>query len=526
MIKKITSHTLITILSLFAFLAPGLITSFAQATTTTFSSNTTEDNKKYATTTSGENTILVTSGIVNLNYPIIEKSGSVDSEEADFKGINAGVLVKEGGTLSITGGSLITNGAHANGAFAYGQDSTLNLSDMTIQTSASYSGGIMVTGGATVTANNCSVSTTGNSSAPIRSDRGGGTMTITGGTYESSGIGSPAIYSTADISVEGATLDASASEGIVVEGANSVSLTNVQLTDNNDQLNGKSDTYKNIFLYQSMSGDAKDGTATFTAKDSTIHTDNGDTFFITNTTATINLENTTFTNRNGDFLRIRAAAWGNSGKNGGHATFNLVNQTIEGNSYIDDISSLTINMEDGSLISGAINTDNKAGKISLTMSSDSVLSLTADTYLSSLENADVTNSNIYGNGQYHLYIDGRKVSISQDVYVPPKSEEETTAASGQDDSNYIIIYVMIAILAIIVITGITAFFIIKNKDDKKPKGPENLGDVPSGVNTAKEAPRTPPATPGTYPTTGLPPVPQPPAEPQDQTRTPFPPSAF
>ncbi len=38
------------------------------------------------------------------------------------------------------------------------------------------------------------------------------------------------------------------------------------LIDSNTKLNGQSTTYKNIFLYQSMSGDAADGSATFTAK--------------------------------------------------------------------------------------------------------------------------------------------------------------------------------------------------------------------------------------------------------------------
>ena len=63
---------------------------------------------------------------------------------------------------------------------------------------------------------------------------------------------------TADISVSNASLIAKASEGVVIEGSNSVKLNNCNLTDSNTKLNGQSTTYKNIFLYQSMSGDAKD----------------------------------------------------------------------------------------------------------------------------------------------------------------------------------------------------------------------------------------------------------------------------
>ena len=38
------------------------------------------------------------------------------------------------------------------------------------------------------------VETKGESSAAIRSDRGGGTMVVDGGTYTSNGVGSPAVW--------------------------------------------------------------------------------------------------------------------------------------------------------------------------------------------------------------------------------------------------------------------------------------------------------------------------------------------
>ena len=56
-------------------------------------------------------------------------------------------------------------------------------------------------GGGTLYGWDLDVETNGESSAAIRSDRGGGTMVVDGGTYVSNGVGSPAIYSTADIAV-------------------------------------------------------------------------------------------------------------------------------------------------------------------------------------------------------------------------------------------------------------------------------------------------------------------------------------
>ena len=159
---------------------------------------------------------------------------------------------------------------------------------------------------ATTNAKNLTIETSGTSSAAIRTDRGGGTVTVDGGTYKTTGKGSPSIYSTANITVKNADLISTASEGVVIEGKNSVTLENVSLKDTNNTLNGQSTTYKNIFLYQSMSGDAATGEASFIAKNSKITTNKGDTIYVTNTTASITLENNTIINNDntGNFLRI------------------------------------------------------------------------------------------------------------------------------------------------------------------------------------------------------------------------------
>lgn len=486
--------------------APGSTTSSNVSHTgaTTFTADTSESSQTYTSTTGGENAILVSGGTVNLTYPVIEKSGDSDGDNADFYGTNAAVFVNNGATLNITGGSLITNGAHANGLFAYGTG-VLNASDTAIETNPNNSGGIMVTGGGTLTANNLNVITRGNSSAPIRSDRGGGTITVNGGEYESNGVGSPAIYSTADITVNNSTLLATASEGVIVEGANSVTLNNTFLTDTNNQLNGQSETYKNIFLYQSMSGDADEGTATFTAKNSTITTMNGDTFFVTNTTATISLENNVFTNDSGDFLRIQAGAWGTSGKNGGNVTLNLTNQKAKGDIIVDSISTLNINATDESVIIGAINHEN-TGTVSLALSEDSILSLTADTYLSSLTNADADNYNIYSNGQYKLFVNGTEVSINGGTYVETTTNNSTTTdtatATTENKNDNTFIYIIVGVLVALTLAGVILFIILhfKNKKSSSPKSPntpQNLGDVPPTIQTppTPSQPTTPPSNP-------------------------------
>ena len=366
-------------------------------------------NKTYESSEGSQNALLIKDGgNVTLTNGTITKTGDSSYENADFYGTNAGILVNNNGKLNISDSTITTNGSHANGLFVYGTGEA-TVKNTTINTSSNMSGGIMVAGGGTLNAENLKVETQGNSSAAIRSDRGGGTMNATGGEYITNGVGSPAIYSTADITVKDANLTATKSEGAVVEGKNSITLSNCILTDTNTTLNGNSETYKNIFLYQSMSGDADTGTAKFTAENSTITTNKGDTIFVTNTTAEVNLTNNKIVNNDGDFLRIQAGKWGKSGSNGGDVTLNMTNQEVSGNIIVDNISTLVMNLTKSSNYTGTINSANTAKSIALKLDSTSKITLTGDSYVTSLEDADSSYSNINFNG-YKLYVNGTAIN--------------------------------------------------------------------------------------------------------------------
>ena len=369
------------------------------------SSDTTNNLQTYSSTESSQNALLVTNGTSKISSAKITKSGNSNDENSDFYGTNAAVLVKNG-TLNIDGGSVTTNGSHANGIFAYA-NGTINLTNTNIKTTSNNSGAIMVTGGGKLNATNVTAETDGNSSVSIRSDRGGGTMIVNGGKYTANGIGSPVIYSTANVTVNNATLISTKSEGAVVEGKNLITLNNVNLTDTNTTLNGNSETYKNIFIYQSMSGDADEGLASFSAKDSTIITNKGDTIFVTNTKATISLTNNKIINNDstGAFLRIQSGKWGRSGSNGGDVTLNANNQIINGDIFVDNISTLNMKLTNGSNYTGKINGNNTAKNITLSLDSTSKIKLIGDTYVTTLEDADSSYSNINFNG-YKLYVNG------------------------------------------------------------------------------------------------------------------------
>lgn len=373
---------------------------------------------EYKSTTKDENTISISGDVTaTLSNITLSKTGDSDGgDNTSFYGTNSAIIAKSGANVTIKNATITTNATGANGVFSYGGSATtnnsnsngtvVNISDSNITTSKDNSGGIMTTGGGIMNATNLTINTAGTSSAAIRSDRGGGTVNVDGGTYKTTGKGSPAIYSTANITVKNATLISESSEGAIIEGKNSITLENVELTDTNNSLNGQSTTYKNIFLYQSMSGDAATGETTFTSKNSTITTNKGDSFYVTNTTATINLENNKIINNDstGNFLRIQKDSWGNSGSNGGSVTLNLTNQEVSGNIVIDSISKLTMSLSNSSSFKGMINNSNE-GEVNLTLDKTSSITLIGNSYIKSLTNTDSSNSNIDLNG-YKLYVNG------------------------------------------------------------------------------------------------------------------------
>ena len=375
-------------------------------------------SKTYTSKTANENAVLVNGKKVTLTDVAVTKTGSATGEKADFYGTNAAVLAKGGATLTISDSTVESNGAYANGVFAYGSGTTVNVSDTTINTTARNSGGIMTTGGAVMNAQNLVVNTKGNSSAAIRSDRGGGTVTVTGGSYTSNGVGSPAIYSTADITVADAVLNSNSSEAVVIEGGNSVTLINDTVTGNHKKLNGQSKVNTNVMIYQSMSGDASEGKSSFTMQGGTMTSKVGAMFYVTNTTTEINLADVEFVPASGaEFLTVAAGPWGSSGSNGGNVTLNAATQSIDGKISVDSISTLNLILSESSVFNGSIAAK---GDAYVELKEGSKWSLTGD---SSVKSLTCDEDSIILNG-YTLTVNGEKYTegtASQGEAITPKT---------------------------------------------------------------------------------------------------------
>jgi len=364
----------------------------------------TQANQNYAASTADQSAVYVTNGgKFALSNSTITKTGDTSSNDnSSFYGLNAAVLAEDGSTITLSDSAINSTGLGANGAFSTGSGSTVVLSNVTIQASGGGAHGVMATQGGVMTLTNVNITTTGANSAPIATDRGGGAITVTGGSSVASGPDSPCLYSTGSLKITDASCSATGSEAVVIEGANSITAANTSLTSSKENKWG-------VMIYQSMSGDAqgKQGVFSMTGGALANTAAAGPLFHVTNTTAIITLNGVAVTAASGTLLNAGADRWGASGSNGGAVVFTANGQTLNGDMVIDAISSLTAALQNGSVFTGAIDAANTASAVYVTLDSSSQWNVTADSYLTCLSDAGgisgITVANIAGNGHTVYY---------------------------------------------------------------------------------------------------------------------------
>ena len=387
----------------------------------------TRSGETYASDSADQNALLITaSGDVTLSEPTVTKRGDSGSgDTCSFYGVNAAVLAKDGAAVTLSGGSVSSDAEGANALFCYGGNggrngaegdgTTLTVRNTKIRTAGGGSGGIMTTGGGVTYAYDLDVETAGRSSAPIRTDRGGGRVYVYGGRYVSNGLGSPAIYSTAEIHAENAALISNLSEGVCIEGRNSVELMNCTLTAKNTSRNSNACFLDSVMLYQSMSGDAAAGSACFTMSGGSLTSKNGHVFHVTNTEAVISLRGVAIVNEDPENILLSVCADGWSGAKNS-ATLKAAAQELNGAIKVGSDSALRLELTEGSCFTGSIDgqianakgetVSAETGSVTVYLDAGSVWRLSGDSRISALEGDPAC---VVSNG-YILYVNGVPLS--------------------------------------------------------------------------------------------------------------------
>lgn len=393
-------------------------------------------NKTLSATSSDESAIVVNDGgSLNATGLTISKSGdSSNTENSEFYGLNAAVLVQKGSEATIKDTTIKTSATGANAIFSTGENAIINVSNTKITTTEDSSRGLDATYGGTINANIVTITTSGQHCAAVATDRGEGTVTVKNSTLNTNGKGSPCVYSTGTISVSDSKGTATDSSCAVIEGKNSITLNNTKLTSYG--IGRVDDGIDNcgVMIYQSMSGDASEGTGTFSATDSTLTIskkskiyETSPMFFITNTDAVINLENTKLNYGSNQLVTVSGndGEWGSQGSNGGNLILNATNQILNGNISVDNISTASFILK-GSTLTSTINSENNAKEVNLSLDSSSKWVVTGDSYVTTLtlENNDLSliedhGYTIYYDASANSWLNGQTITLSNGGTLTP-----------------------------------------------------------------------------------------------------------
>ena len=346
----------------------------------------------YTSTNTDENAVQITGGTCTMTNCIIQKlSGDTsDSDGSSFYGINSAVYCAgEGTTLHISGGTITTSATGSNGIMAYNYG-TINATNIVINTSSNLSRGIHATEGGIINANNLTITTTKTNCSVIATDRGGGTITVNGGTYNTTGDDSAITYSTGTITVNDAEGSSTQGEIAIIEGNNEITLNNCTMTSGSSE--------RAMMILQSGSGDSQGYNGTITINGGTMTLTNPNTPLLevpTYITATLTLKDVTLNIPSNQLMYVDYnTRWNTYGGTGILILSTDSTCTYTGDVRADTHSTAQVTVNKGATWNGACNTENTAKNTSVTVKG--AWNLTADSYTNNLTIDD--NGHINTNG--------------------------------------------------------------------------------------------------------------------------------
>ena len=306
-------------------------------------------------------------------------------------GVNALVSVAHDSRVEISDCILESNSYGGTGVYLDGEQSYAYLNRVKIRTHQPHSRGVYTYYNSTVVLNDCEVETDMNQCAAVATDTGNGSIMVYGGKYLSHGSGSPACYCTGDIRCHNAHLEATGAEGAVIVGRNTIVLENCWLRG-----------WKNwglMFHQAGDSADKQDYCPSFEMTNGRFETVEGPALYYKEVSkeAYVILRNVEMVTHSGILLSYTMERGYGKGP-GGLAVLQGYNQKLEGAVIGDRFADVAIELAEGSSLKSTINEKNNMRSVSVTLDAGSTLSLTGNSYITVLKDADETLSNIIGNG--------------------------------------------------------------------------------------------------------------------------------
>lgn len=296
-----------------------------------------------------------------------------------------------GAVINIANCTISSSSQGANAVFAT-SGATINVSGVVINNANSVSRGLHCTYGGTIVATDVDITTQSETSSTIATDRGGGTVTVTGGTATAQGSNSAVLYSTGTITANNLTGVSQQGEIAVVEGDNSVNINGCTMT------SGSSN--RGLMMLQSGSGDAQGSNAYINVTSSSLTVTGEDVPLCevpTLNNGTLTLTDATLSVASGMLMYVDYnTQWSTYGGTG-----NLILATTEdswtytGNVDADEYSNVNVTVGSNVIWNGTIDADNDASSADVEVESGATWNLTANAYVTTLVNNGTINCNGY-----------------------------------------------------------------------------------------------------------------------------------
>ena len=335
---------------------------YPQGATYTHSSGTKTITDNYESSTQYYNVIQCTGGTLTMNGCTITKTGDgSQGDNSSFYGNNSSIYcgaasssnyqsttAASGAKIVIKNVTVNSSSKGANAVIAT-NGASVEIDGITIVNNYAVSRGLHATYGGIITASNVDITTNEATSSTIATDRGGGTVTVSGGTATANGSKSAVIYSTGTMSATGLVGKSAKGEIAVIEGDNSIAMTNCTMTSGSSE--------RGLLMMQSGSGDASgvNPVMTITGTSLTMTDSSAPLLEVaTCVTATCTLDNCTVTVPSGILMYVMAdSQWSTSG-----AVGNLIlsNGTYSGTVKYDTGYTANVTVNEGAVWNLTANT--------------------------------------------------------------------------------------------------------------------------------------------------------------------------
>lgn len=332
----------------------------------------------------------------NANYEasklnITKLSGQTSNiDGSEYFGLNAAFLLKSA-TTKLTSANIVSKEDYAAAFYATGLGALADLNKVNINTFNNFSNAVVASDSSEINANNMNINTKGNNSHALKSLDEKSYINIFDSILTTTGKNSALFYSRGKIEAENIEGNSNTSLAII-EGNNSISLTNTNLTTN---ANGyEKDEFSSSFLLYgttSLSSSNNYSSAKLSLIDSDITINKKSSkykespmFYLTNISANINITNTKLHYGSDILLKaLKSNQYGDLDNNGADVTFTATDEKLTGDIIVDEYSKVRLNLNN-TIYKGQINKDNLSKNVDITFDYHSSWVLTGDSYINTL----------------------------------------------------------------------------------------------------------------------------------------------